>query len=45
METRTENEQVPGEQRVRRDVRQHVQDPDAGLLHQRVWTPPHHESK
>ena len=37
--------QVPREQRLRWDVRQHVQDPHAGLLHQRVWTPTHHESK
>lgn len=36
---------LPGEQRLRGDVRQHVQGPHAGLLHQRVRAPPHHEPK
>jgi hypothetical protein len=36
---------VPGEQRLRGDVRQHVQGPHTGLLHQRVRAPPHHGPK
>lgn len=37
--------QVPGEQWLRGDVREHVQDSHSGLLHQRVRPPADHDPK